>query len=89
MITDTLGLSNYLFHLDYIDRQIILEQQTSEINEKIREIISKNNNRFYVESKDNVEINLDTEKIQKLSNTNNEALNSKQNMKGLLVDEEE
>ena len=27
MITDTLGLSNYLLHLDYIDRQIILEQQ--------------------------------------------------------------
>ena len=89
MITDTLGLSNYLLHLDYIDRQIILEQQTGEINEKIREIISKNNNRFYDESKDNVEVNLDTEKTQKFSDTNNEALNSKQNMKGPLVDEEE
>ena len=89
MITDTLGLSNYLLHLDYIDRQIILEQQTGEINEKIREIIAKNNNRFYDESKDNVEVNLDTEKIQKLSDTNNDTLNSKKIMKGPLVDEEE
>ena len=89
MITDTLGLSNYLLHLDYIDRQIILEQQTGEINEKIREIIAKNSNRFYDESKDNVEVNLDTEKIQKLSDTNNDTLNSKKIMKGPLVDEEE
>ena len=82
MITDTLGLSNYLLHLDYIDRQIILEQQTGEINEKIREILSKNSNRFYDESKDNVEMNLDSEK------TNTEAFNSKNNMNPLVEGEE-
>ena len=42
MLVDTLGLNNYLFHLDYIDRQIILEQHTGEINKKIKEIIEKN-----------------------------------------------
>ena len=82
MITDTLGLSNYLLHLDYIDRQIILEQQTGEINEKIREILAKNSNRFYDESKDNVEMNLDSEK------TNTEAFNSKNNMNPLVEGEE-
>ena len=42
MLVDTLGLNNYLLHLDYIDRQIILEQHTGEINNKIKEIIEKN-----------------------------------------------
>ena len=42
LLVDTLGLNNYLFHLDYIDRQIILEQQTGEIDNKIKEIIEKN-----------------------------------------------
>ena len=42
MLVDTLGLNNYLLHLDYIDRQIILEQQTGEIDNKIKEIIEKN-----------------------------------------------
>ena len=82
MITDTLGLSNYLLHLDYIDRQIILEQQTGEINEKIRDILAKNSNRFYDESKDNVEVNLDSEK------TNTETFNSKNNVNPLVLAEE-
>ena len=42
MLVDTLGLNNYLLHLDYIDRQIILEQHTGEVNNKIKEIIEKN-----------------------------------------------
>ena len=42
MLVDTLGLNNYLLHLDYIDRQIILEQQTGEVEKKIKEIIEKN-----------------------------------------------
>ena len=42
MLVDILGLNNYLLHLDYIDRQIILEQQTGEIDNKIKEIIEKN-----------------------------------------------
>ena len=82
MITDTLGLSNYLLHLDYIDRQIILEQQTGEINEKIREILAKNSNRFYDESKDNIEMNLDSEK------TNTGEFNSKNKMNPLVDGEE-
>jgi len=88
MITDTLGLSNYLLHLDYIDRQIILEQQTGEINEKIKEILAKNSNRFYDESKDNVEMNLDSEKIAKFSDPTFDSITSKNKMKRL-VDEEE
>ena len=42
MLAGTLGLNNYLLHLDYIDRQILLEQHTGNINEKIEEIINKN-----------------------------------------------
>ena len=89
MITDTLGLSNYLLHLDYIDRQIILEQQTGEINEKIRRILSEGGgNRYYDESKENVEMNLDSDKIPKLSEPTLDNFNSKSNMKGLVEEEE-
>ena len=42
MIVSTLGLTNYLLHLDYIDRQIILEQQTGDTDKKIKDIIEKN-----------------------------------------------
>ena len=88
MITDTLGLSNYLLHLDYIDRQIILEQQTGEIDEKIKEILAKNSNRFYDESKENVEMNLDSDKIRKLTENNNgETFSSKNNMNRLIEEE--
>ena len=45
MLVETLGLNNYLMHFDYIDRQILIEQQTGDINEKIEEIINKNNER--------------------------------------------
>jgi hypothetical protein len=39
MLAGTLGLNNYLLHLDYIDRQILLEQHSGNINQKIEEII--------------------------------------------------
>lgn len=87
MITDTLGLNNYLLHLDYIDRQIILEQQTGEINEKINAILSRNN-KYYDESKENVEMNFEADKLPKLSETNTDTFNSKNNMKGLVEEEE-
>ena len=88
MITDTLGLSNYLLHLDYIDRQIILEQQTGEIDEKIKEILAKNSNRFYDESKENVEMNLDSDKIRKFTENNNaDTFSSKNNMNRLIEEE--
>ena len=80
MITDTLGLSNYLLHLDYIDRQIILEQQTGEINEKIRDILSRTN-KYYDESKENVEMNLDSDKLPKFTEPNTDTYNSKNNFK--------
>ena len=41
MLSETLGLNNYLLHLDYIDRQILLEQHDGDINKKIDEIINK------------------------------------------------
>jgi hypothetical protein len=88
MITDTLGLSNYLLHLDYIDRQIILEQQTGEINEKIKEILSKNSHRFYDDPRDNVEMNLDSDKIVKFGDPTMDTISSEKKIKSL-VDEEE
>ena len=45
MLAETLGLNNYLLHLDYIDRQILIEQHSGDINEKIEEIINKNNDK--------------------------------------------
>ena len=44
MLIGTLGLNNYLMHLDYVDRQILIEQHTCDINDKIEEIINKSNN---------------------------------------------
>ena len=91
MITDTLGLSNYLLHLDYIDRQIILEQKTGEINNKIKEILSMNNNRNnYDDSKENLEMNLDSVKMRKMSETENGNENIDLKNKGKpLVDEDD
>jgi hypothetical protein len=43
-LAETLGLNNYLLHLDYIDRLMLIEQHTGEINEKIEKIINQNNN---------------------------------------------
>ena len=57
MLVDTLGLNNYLLHLDYIDRQIILEQQTGEIDNKIKEIIEKNKS-FSNADNDNTDLEL-------------------------------
>jgi hypothetical protein len=45
LLAETLGLNNYLLHLDFIDRQILLEQHTGEINNKIEEILIRNNQR--------------------------------------------
>ena len=42
LLAGTLGLNNYLLHLDYIDRQMLLEQHAGGINEKIEGIINKN-----------------------------------------------
>ena len=68
MLVDTLGLNNYLLHLDYIDRQIILEQQTGEINNKIKEIIEKNKNYSNIDNDDT------TLELQKDLKTNNFSL---------------
>ena len=89
MITDTLGLSNYLLHLDYIDRQIILEQQTGEINKKIKEILAKNNNNDYDDSNENTEINFGSENKRKMSDTENgnENFDTKNKMKSLIEDD--
>lgn len=40
MLCEILGLKNYLLHLDYIDRQIMLEQQNTKINFVINDINS-------------------------------------------------
>ena len=89
MITDTLGLSNYLLHLDYIDRQIILEQQTGEINKKIKEILAKNSNNDYDDSNENTEINFGSENKRKMSDTENgnENFDTKNKMKSLIEDD--
>ena len=42
MLAETLSLNNFLLHMDYIDRQMLLEQHDGDINKKIEEIINKN-----------------------------------------------
>jgi hypothetical protein len=89
MITDTLGLSNYLLHLDYIDRQIILEQQTGEINNKIKELLARSSNNNYDDSKENMEMNLDSDKERKMSETEtNDNFDTKNKMKELVEEED-
>ena len=41
-LAETLGLNNYLMHLDYVDRLILLEQYEGDINKKIDDIINNN-----------------------------------------------
>ena len=85
MITDTLGLSNYLLHLDYIDRQIILEQKTGEINKKIKEILSKSNNSD--DLKDNsIDVNLNYDNTRKSSETETDDFENKKNKNPLIDD---
>ena len=60
MLAETLGLNNYLMHLDYIDRQILIEQHSGDINEKIEEIINKNNDKEN-SNEDNAADNTETE----------------------------
>ena len=85
MITDTLGLSNYLLHLDYIDRQIILEQKTGEINKKIKEILSKSNNSD--DLKDNsMDVNLNYDNTRKSSETETDDFENKKNKNPLIDD---
>ena len=89
MITDTLGLSNYLLHLDYIDRQIILEQQTGEINNKIKELLARSSNNNYDDSKENMEMNLDSDKERKMSETEtNDNFDTKNKMKELVEEDD-
>ena len=52
MLIETLGLNNYLLHLDYIDRLILMEQQDGDINKKIDEIINKNKTKEEIEEKE-------------------------------------
>ena len=88
MITDTLGLSNYLLHLDYIDRQIILEQKTGEINNKINKILSKAN--VDEDSKDdmlNLKMNLVSDKMRRIPENDNEHFETKNRMKPLVEEE--
>ena len=89
MITDTLGLSNYLLHLDYIDRQIILEQQTGEINKKIKELLEKNSNNNYDDSNENEEMNFDSNKMRKMSDAENGKDNFETKNKMNLIEEED
>ena len=62
MLSETLGLNNYLLHLDYIDRQILLEQHDGDINKKIEEIINKNKEREEKEKETENELNADNTK---------------------------
>ena len=89
MLVDTLGLNNYLLHLDYIDRQIILEQQTGEINNKIKELLARSSNNNYDDSKENMEMNLDSDKGRKMSETEtNDNFDTKNKMKELVEEDD-
>ena len=89
MVTDTLGVSNYLLHLDYIDRQIILELQIGDIYSKIQEVIDKNKK---IEENDNVKIKLDEGKIRKMEETSERDVGvtkeSKRKINNLVEEEE-
>ena len=58
LLAETLGLDNYLLHLDFVDRQILLEQHTGEINDKIEGILMKNRNRENSDDIDNTNTDL-------------------------------
>jgi hypothetical protein len=89
LVFDTLGISNYLLHLDYIDRQIILEQQTGEINNKIKELLARSSNNNYDDSKENMEMNLDSDKERKMSETEtNDNFDTKNKMKELVEEDD-
>ena len=81
MLTDTLGLTNYLLHLDYIDRQIILEQQTGEINKKIEEIINKNKGLNMSNNNNNDDSNGTDQSDEKVNNNISLIDNQENNMK--------
>jgi hypothetical protein len=46
MLCEILGLKNYLLHLDYIDRQIMIEQQNTKINFDINDFNSVNSSQM-------------------------------------------
>ena len=65
MLAETLGLNNYLLHLDYIDRQILLEQHDGDINKKIEEIINKNKEQESDNGNENDNTNCELQKEMK------------------------
>ena len=87
LVFDTLGISNYLLHLDYIDRQIILEQQTGEINKKIKEIIERNQTSDDEFSKESLEMNLDPYRMTRMQESGNGTFDTKNNLKSLVEEE--
>ena len=89
MLTDTLGLTNYLLHLDYIDRQIILEQQTGEINKKIEEIINKNKGLNMSNNNNNDDSNGTDQSDEKVNNNISLIDNQENNMKKPLTMQQE
>lgn len=57
MLCEILGLDNYLFHLDYIDRQILLEQKKNNNNKVvdcIRDINNNINTNKFIESESKI-----------------------------------
>ena len=83
MLAETLGLNNYLLHLDYIDRQILLEQHYGDINKKIEEIIIKNNKEKEMEKEKEKE--KENDNINNIDKTNLE-LNNEKEREGSLID---
>jgi hypothetical protein len=65
MLAETLGLNNYLLHLDYIDRQILLEQHDGDINKRIEEIINKNKEQESDNGNENDNTNCELQKEMK------------------------
>ena len=69
ILSETLGLNNYLLHLDYIDRLILMEQQDGDINKKIDEIINKNKTKEEIEEKE------EEKEENKVKKTENDIIN--------------
>ena len=68
-----------------------MEQQTGEINNKIKELLARNssNTNNYDDSKENMEMNLDSDKARKFSETEaNENFDTKNKMKQLVEEDD-
>ena len=87
MLSEILGLNNYLIHLDYIDRQILIEEHMGDINEKIEEIVNKNYELHNTEINENDNTGEELNKDLKENDINLITQNNENNLNKPLADQ--